>query len=316
MNRVPTAVLALALLLGACRQSAAPLSSESPSTLAQPGVAAAALPARVLPPVQAPWSYNIGGSDALNAGSTPTGKVISLDLYAVNQATVNRLKAAGKYLICYYSAGTSENYRTDADSRKLLAPSLNLGEVQRGGGAVWAGEKWLDIRGFSATSTTARIATIRSVMNARLNLARSKGCAAVEPDNVDAYSNDVSQNAPAGTPPDAVASTDQLAYNRWTADAAHAQGLSVLLKNDLDQAVSLQAAYDGALNEECYDFGDDCPLLKPFRDAGKAIYVVEYHTASYATAARKTLAAQLHLNVILTDADVTRLNPYARFGAW
>jgi hypothetical protein len=310
-----TAVLpVLALTLGACGQSAAPAAAQSAEVAGS--LELAALPARTLPPVQAPWSYNIGGSDALNAGSTPTGKVISLDLYAVNQASINRLKAAGKYVICYYSAGTSENYRDDAESLKLLAPSLNLGQVLRGTGAVWEGEKWLDIRGFSATSTTARIATIRTVMTARLNLARSKGCAAVEPDNVDAWDNVVNQGAPAGTPPDAISPADQLAYNRWTADAAHAQGLSVLLKNDLGQAVALQASYDGALNEECYDFGTDCQKLTPFRDANKAIYVVEYKPASFATTARKTLANQLHLNVILTDADVTRLNPYGRFGAW
>jgi hypothetical protein len=303
----------LALLLGACGQSISP-SSEA-QVVNQAPADLAVMATRQAPPVQAPWSYNIGGSDALNAGSTPNGKVVSLDLYVVNTATVNRLKAAGKYIICYYSAGTSENYRNDAESKKLLAPALNLGEVQRGDGGVWEGEKWLDIRGFSATAG-GRVATIRTVMTARLALARSKGCAAVEPDNVDAWDNDVSQNAPAGTPADAISPADQLAYNRWTADAAHAQGLSVLLKNDLGQAAALQSAYDGALNEECYDFGTDCQKLKPFRDAGKAIYVVEYHGASYATAARKTLANQLHLNVILTDADVTRLNPYGRFGTW
>ncbi|WP_170928497.1 endo alpha-1,4 polygalactosaminidase [Deinococcus hopiensis] len=199
----------------------------------------------------------------------------------------------------------------DRDFRKRS----NLGEVQRGDSDIWAGEKWLDVRGFSRTAT-GKIATIRSVMGARLALARSKGCAAVEPDNVDAWSNDVSQNAPAGTPRNAVSASDQLAYNRWTADAAHAQGLSVLLKNDLDQVADLQDVYDGALNEECFDFTGDCFLLKRLRDAGKAIYVVEYHNAGFATAARKAQASQLHLNVILTDPDATQLDPYARFGTW
>jgi hypothetical protein len=312
--RIP--LLALTMLVSACAQQApqsgADVMADQPilSTLEL-----ASLPGRQLPPVQAPWSYNIGGSAALNSGSTPTGKVISLDLYDVSRATMTRLKGAGKYLICYYSAGTSENYRTDAESKRLLAPNLNLGEVQTGNGGVWEGEKWLDIRGFAA-GTSQTVQTLKQVMTARLTLARDKGCAAVEPDNVDAWDNVVNQNASAGTPARAISAADQLAYNRWTATTAHGLGLSVLLKNDLGQAVALAPSYDGALNEECFDFGTDCTLLTPFRDAGKAIYVVEYQSASFATAARKATAAQLHLNVILTNLDVTRLNPSARFGSW
>ena len=275
---------------------------------------------RKLPPVQANWSYNIGAKNtsAMNGGATPSGSVISLDLYDVNAATIARLTGAGKYVICYYSAGTSENYRSDAQSQRLLAPNLNLGEVGRGDGGVWEGEKWLDVRGFAdgaSSSAAAKAEVIRSVMASRLELAHQKGCAAVEPDNVDAWANDVSQNAPAGTPKKAIPAAAQLAYNRWTAQAAHAQGLSVLLKNNLDQVAALSPAYDGALVEECLGF-DECDLLTPFRDAGKAIYVVEYQNASFATAARRSTAARLHLNVVLTDVDVNRLNPITRFGNW
>lgn len=277
--------------------------------------ALSSLPARQLPPVQTAWSYNIGGSAALNSGSTPTGKVISMDLYDVSKAAMTRLNGSGKYVVCYYSAGTSENYRTDAESRRLLAPSLNLGEVQTGSGGVWEGEKWLDIRGFAA-GTAQAVQTLKQVMTARLTLARDKGCAAVEPDNVDAWDNVVNQNAPAGTPAKAISASNQLAYNCWTATTGHGLGLSVLLKNDLGQAAALAPSYDGALNEECFDFGTDCALLTPFRDAGKAIYVIEYRSASLATAARKATAALLHLNVILTDLNVTRLNPSTRFGSW
>ena len=309
-------LLTSALLLSACTQQAA--EPETGVLADQPILSTiefANLPARQLPPVQAAWSYNIGGSAALNSGSTPTGRVISLDLYDVSKATMTRFKGAGKYVICYYSAGTSENYRTDAESRRLLAPTLNLGEVQKGDGGVWGGERWLDIRGFEA-GTFQTVQTLKQVMTARLTLARDKGCAAVEPDNVDAWDSVVNQNAPAGTPAKAISPDDQLAYNRWTATTAHGLGLSVLLKNDLGQAVALTPSYDGALNEECFDFGSDCTLLTPFRDAGKAIYVVEYQDAGFATAARKATAAQLHLNVILTDLNVTRLNPLARFGSW
>lgn len=268
------------------------------------------------PPVQAAWMYAIGTKNTtrLNAGATPPGTVISLDLLDVKPQAIARLRAAGRYVICYYSAGTSESYRQDTDSRKLLAPALNLGEVGRGGGEVWEGEKWLDIRGFAQSGST-RVATIKAVMTARLALAQSKGCQAVEPDNVDAWANDVGQKAPAGTPKNAVSAADQLAYNRWTAGAAHRYSLAALLKNDLDQAQALVGVYDGALNEECLGF-NECELLHPFRDADKAIYVVEYAPPRFVTAARRQTASRLHLNVILTDLDVNAPEPLARFGSW
>ena len=43
----------------------------------------------------------------------------------------------------------------------------------------WAGERWLDTR-----STN-----VRDIMMARLDLAKSKKCDGVEPDNVDGYAN-------------------------------------------------------------------------------------------------------------------------------
>ena len=304
--------LTLPLLLSTCGQPGEATVTGGGSV---PPSAPPATVTRRIPPVQAAWSYNIGGSDALNAGRTPTGVVVSLDLHNVTQATITRLRGAGKYVVCYYSAGSSENYRLDVQSQRLLDPALNLGEILKGDGGVWAGEKWLDIRGFGAP-TSGTTATIRSVMTARLGLAREKGCDAVEPDNVDAWSNDVSRRAPAGTPANAVSPQDQLAYNHWTAQTAHALGLSVLLKNDLEQIPALLASYDGALNEQCFDFEGDCEQLLPFRDAGKAVYVVEYHAPDFVTSARQEQAARWHLNVILTDLDVTRLDPLSRFGAW
>ena len=318
IKSVLTVTPSLSALLLSCGQSVpgpAAAGAEAPEAAASAPVLALATPAIQKPPVQVAWSYNIGGTNTsnLNPGKTPSGKVLSLNLYDVSSATTTKLKAAGKYVICYYSAGTSENYWSDAQSKRLLAPALNLGEVQRGAGTVWESEKWLNIVDF-ANPANSTAATVRSVMSSRLDLARSEGCAAVEPDNVDAWTNDVSRNAPAGTAADAVSDQDQLAYNRWTADDAHARGLAVLLKNDLDQVAALAPRYDGALNESCLSY-TECASLAPFRDAGKAIYVVEYHTARYVTTAHKQTATQLHLNIILTDENVERLDPYARFGA-
>ncbi|WP_344983828.1 hypothetical protein [Deinococcus rubellus] len=94
-------------------------------------------------PVQAKWMDALGAANTtrLNAGVTPSGVVISLDLLDVKAAGIARLRVAGRYIIRYNSVGTSGSYRSDIDSRKLLAQALNLGEVGRGDGEVWAGEK-------------------------------------------------------------------------------------------------------------------------------------------------------------------------------
>jgi hypothetical protein len=63
------------------------------------------------------------------------------------------------------------------------------------------------------------------ILFARLDLAVAKGCDGVEPDNVDGYANNT--NFP-------LTVQDQLQFNIWLANEAHARGLSIGLKNDLD----------------------------------------------------------------------------------
>jgi hypothetical protein len=107
---------------------------------------------------------------------------------------------------------------------------------------------------------------VRAAMVARLDLAVARGCDGVEPDNVDGYAN------PNGV---GLNATEQLEYNRFLADEAHKRGLSVGLKNDLEQAADLVAWFDWALNEECAAY-DECSVLSAFTGASKAAFHVEY----------------------------------------
>lgn len=88
----------------------------------------------------------------------------------------------------------------------------------------------------------------------------------LEPDNIDGFLNDTGFPLPYD---------DQLEYNIWLAEAAHARGLSIALKNDMDQIPDLLAHFDWALNEECFQF-EECETLLPFIEAGKAVFNVEY----------------------------------------
>jgi hypothetical protein len=175
-----------------------------------------------------------------------------IDLFDVPQSTIDALHADGRVVVCYFSAGSWEDWREDASS----FPPAALGNELDG----WPGERWLDVRD----------TTVRSLMQARLDLAATKGCDGVEPDNVDGYTNDPGFDIGYG---------DQLDYNRFLAREAHARGLSVGLKNDLDQVGDLVDHFDWALNEECFSY-DECDLLAPFISAGKAVFQVEYGSAS------------------------------------
>lgn len=161
---------------------------------------------------------------------------------------MSSLHSRGRKAICYLSAGSWEDWRPDADR----FPSAVLGNSNG-----WPGERWLDIR---------RLDVLGPIMEARLDLCKSNGFDAVEPDNVDGYTNGTGFPLTGG---------DQLRYNRFLADAAHARGLSVGLKNDLEQVEALLPSFDWALNEECFRCRE-CSLLMPFIDAGKAVFHVEY----------------------------------------
>jgi len=224
--------------------------------------------------VNQPLYYNSARVDVLAGPHTPSGEIwrpspgtswqwqlvdeidttfdvdmYDVDLFNTPASVVDRLHADGRVVICYFSAGSSEDWRKDFSR----FPESVMGEDLDG----WPGERWLDVR---------RIETLRPIMTDRLDLAVQKGCDGVEPDNVDGYIND------SGFP---LTAEDQLAYNIWLAEEAHDRGLSVGLKNDLDQVGSLLSYFDWALNEQCFQY-DECAALLPFIEAGKAVFGVEY----------------------------------------
>jgi hypothetical protein len=181
-------------------------------------------------------------------------QMYDVDLFETPQATIDGLHAKGRTVICYLSAGSREDWRPDA----AMFPAEAVGKGLDG----WPGERWLDTRSEG----------VRAVMKARFDRAVAKRCDGVEPDNVDAYSTDTGFPLTAAT---------QLDYNRFLAREARSRGLSVGLKNDLDQVSALLGDFDWALDEQCLEF-DECDLLVPFIKAGKAVFHVEYGTEAKA----------------------------------
>lgn len=103
-------------------------------------------------------------------------------------------------------------------------------------------------------------------MTKRIELAKSKGCDGVDPDNVDAYNN---ANGLGLTTADAVD------YLKFLAETAHARGLAIGLKNAGDIVGAVLPYMEWEVNEQCLEF-DECEAFTPFIKAGKPVFHIEY----------------------------------------
>jgi hypothetical protein len=173
-----------------------------------------------------------------------------VDLFGLSLDDINKLHSDGKRIICYFSAGSAEDWRDDYNQ----FPPEAIGNDLSG----WPGERWLDIRN----------QTVKDIMLNRLDVAVAKGCDGVDLDNVDAYEYknkglDFTYN-------------DQLTYNISLAQEAHKRGLAVALKNDLKQVKELEPYFDMSIIENCHLFSN-CDYYSQFTDSNKPIFNVDYN---------------------------------------
>jgi hypothetical protein len=202
---------------------------------------------------QAYWRPSVGQTIQLQySGDLDLGyntSIYNIDLFEASASEISTLKSQGRKLMCYLNAGAWEDWRPDAASY----PAAVLGSDYEG----WPGEKWLDIR---------EIDTLAPILRARLDLCKSKGFDGVDPDNINGYTN------PTGFP---LTAQDQIDFNVWLANEAHARGLSIGMKNDVEQLTTLLPFFDWALIEDCFAQGW-CADVSPFIAAGKPVFSVEY----------------------------------------
>jgi hypothetical protein len=188
---------------------------------------------------------------------------------------------AGAVAICYVEVGSLEQGRPDY----AKFPSSVIGPAVQG----WPGENWLLV-------TAANQSVILPLMKARfVDWCQAKGFDAIEPDNLDAWTNS-----------SGVTETDNIAYDLAIGQLAHALPLSIGLKNvmtdvDPSQYASFVALFDWALNEQCYEY-DECNVYSAsgsFLPAAKAVFDVEYNVAPSCTQ-----ADAVHMNAQETDLDL------------
>ena len=194
------------------------------------------------------WNYVLKNPIAKPSEIDTTISVWGIDLVDNTAANISTMKKKGATVICYFSAGSYENWRPDADKFH----SKDLGKDLDG----WPGEKWLDIRS----------SNVRDIMKARLDLAVQKGCDGVDPDNVDGYDNDNGFN---------LKESDSIDYVTFLANEAHKRKLTVSLKNAGAIIEDVIDCVDFSVNEQCHQY-KECDTYATFIEHQKPVFHVEY----------------------------------------
>lgn len=194
------------------------------------------------------WDWQL--SEPFNL-SVPV-QVLDLDPDSLGRGDIAALRARGVLTICYVSVGTIEDWRGDV----AAFPASVLGR----GYAEWPGETFLDIR---------QTDILLPLMQARFADCAAKGYDAVEPDNMDVYTNASGFD---------ISAAQTVAYIAALADIAHGMGLAIGQKNVPELTPALEPHLDFVITEGCMADGW-CDQVAAYAQNGKAIFTAEYQVA-------------------------------------
>lgn len=175
-----------------------------------------------------------------------------LDLADALPNEIQTVNDNGAAAVCYFNGGS---VNTQDDDFELVEPlvigrSLNTDPQER----------WLDIR---------QIDEIADLIRNRLDLCVDKGFQAALVGNLENFL------FRSGFP---IGQRQQLAFNQFIADEAHARGLGIGLWNSRSQITPLSNNYDFVLVSDCFSEGW-CNETQPFVDMGKPAFIVEFAEA-------------------------------------
>lgn len=174
-------------------------------------------------------------------------EVYDVDLFDTERSKIQDLKSQGIVVICYFSAGTREDWRPDKN--------LFSDEVMGDALSDWEGENWIDVRNRK----------VRQIMQSRIILAKYKWCDGIDPDNVNGHENATGFS---------LTKNDLLHYNRFLVREAHVRGMMIWLKNSQSLIAEMGKKYDFFINESCYSF-DECSAYESIAK-NKPILIMEY----------------------------------------
>lgn len=225
----------------------------TPSGTSTPVPTPSSTPAGVWQPaVNASWQIILSKTldiDESAPSVEPDVAVFDIDMFLhQNNTIIDSLHKLGKKVICYFSAGSYEDYRPDSWQFK----KADLGSELDG----WPGEYWLNISS----------PDVRDIMATRIEIASQIGCDAVDPDNVDGFQNENGFDLTA---------QDSIDFVKFLAKEARNRKLGVGLKNAGDIISDVLSVVQFQVNEQCAEY-DECDTFAAFIDAGKPVFHIEY----------------------------------------
>ncbi|KAJ4366248.1 hypothetical protein N0V83_007884 [Neocucurbitaria cava] len=204
-----------------------------------------------VPKVNDTWQIILAHPPLLSSSdttTTPNVSIFDIDLFDTPAETIKQLHDLGKKVICYFSAGSYEDWRPDAGN---FEPE-DLGKGLDG----WPGEKWLAVKSEN----------VRKIIRSRVQMAKDKGCDGVDPDNVDGYQNDNGLD---------LTQDDSISFMSYLSSITAPLNLTMGLKNAGDIIPAVLPLVHFSVNEQCAQYGE-CTTFKPFIDAGKPVFHIEY----------------------------------------
>lgn len=233
------------------------------------------------------WTYQLSQVPSSSQLKNPSQyNVWDIDLFDTPASSIQTIQAAGSKVICYFSAGTVENWRSDSNQFQSADVGAAMG--------TWPGENWINTKS----------ASVRKIMAARLDLAKSKGCNGVDPDNIDAYNHDTGFS---------LTQSDAVSYVSYLAKQAALRGLAISLKNSADIIPRVINLVQYSVEEACSAYSE-CYLYQAFTNAGKAVFHVEYPkgygTVNTATVSSSSMASictckgSYHLSPIIKNNNL------------
>jgi len=200
-----------------------------------------------------PGSANIWDTDLFqdsnqpNAG-IPTGR----------SPVVRAIHAAGHYSICYVEVGAyQEGFPDNAHFARSDYGGVGDKATQMQG---YSNEYWFDLTGFRnyvpgrhGTLKGAAV-NIAQALDKRFGWCKKEGQDAVEPDDLDGYTN----KSTGGQTPWGMTQADAAGFERWLAYDIHSHGLAAFQKNDGANATAGARMFDGMVIEECNYYKDPC----------------------------------------------------------
>ncbi|GMK54934.1 hypothetical protein CspeluHIS016_0115200 [Cutaneotrichosporon spelunceum] len=261
--------LAVGVPVGLCikrgdSESASTAASASASASSSASATASHPTAVWQPAVGTTWQIVLSEQVTITNGKpTPDVDVYDIDLFDVESSTIAALHAAGKKVICYFSAGSYEDWRPDAKDWD----QSDFGSDLQG----WKGEKWVKTGS----------AKVRSIMAQRIQMAADKGCDAVDPDNVDGYNN---ANGLGLTEADAAD------YVKFLARESAKYNMGCGLKNAAAIVPQVSTDVQFSVVEQCAEY-DECAKYRGIIDQHKPVFSIEYPSGAGTKMASDSLSA-------------------------